>query len=75
MPSVTPSEVKDGKEGKKHFLDKCFHALKEEGKPQEQRIAQCLNMWKQGVKKNRAKGSLEDPRWEDYETEAFVFSL
>ena len=72
MPEVTPSQLKRGEEGKRDFLDKCFHATKQEGKPQEQRIAQCLSMWRQAVEEKRAKGSCEDPKWEDFEVGGFI---
>jgi len=74
MPDVTPEQIRDGEEGKKRFLKKCFHATKEEGKPEAQRIAQCLNMWKQAVKKHRAQGNYEDPDW-DKENESGPFTI
>ena len=74
MPSVTKKQIQDGEEGKKRFMDKCFHVLKQEGKPQEQRVAQCLSLWKEAVKKYRAQGILDDPEWEkEFESGPFIF--
>ena len=74
MPYPTPKEIKDGEEGKKRYLEKCFHVLKQEGKPQDVRIAQCLNMWREAVKKHKAKGNLDSPTWEE-ENESGPFVL
>ncbi len=70
MPSVLPSEK--GKKGQKHYLDRCFHALKEEGKPESQRIAQCLNMWKERWHAKKASGSTEPPDWSEHEIGDFI---
>lgn len=71
MPKVTPEQKQKGEKGKQEFLKKCFEATKNEGKPRDQQIAQCLNMWKQGVKKKKSEGSCIDCEneltWEEFE--------
>lgn len=64
IPSPTPEEKKN-KDGKQKFLARCFHALRDEKKPQAQKAAICLATWERAKKRKRAKGSNEPPTWED----------
>lgn len=62
MPNVTKDDTKES------FLKKCFHATKQEGKPESQRVAQCLNMWKEAKKHKESKGCFDCmPCWEEFE--------
>lgn len=61
MPEVTKKDTKET------FLKRCFHVLKEEGKPEKQRVAQCLNMWERAKKRKRANGENCLPCWEEFE--------
>jgi len=41
---------------KEDFMAACMHKVKkEEGKPQDQSVAQCLNMWERRNKKKKKK--------------------
>lgn len=79
MPNVTEEQKKKGEKGKQEFLRKCFEATKKEGKPHDQQIAQCLNMWKQGVKHKKAKGECVDCEndllWEEFDKEGYIIIL
>ena len=67
MPYPTQSEKSD-EDGKSRYMGRCIHYLKNEGKKQDQAIAQCLSMWKQD---KEAKGG-EDPEWEEREVGPFI---
>jgi hypothetical protein len=76
MPKVTERQKKMGEKGKQEFLRKCFEATKKEGKPREQQIAQCLNMWKQGVKHKKSKGCQDcEPTWEELDGDGYYIEL
>lgn len=66
MPYPSEKEKKSGEKGKKKYMDRCFHMLKKEGKPETQRIAMCLNMWKEGLKRKKTKGSDEPLDFDEY---------
>jgi len=40
-------------------------SLKDEKKPQEQKLAICFSTYKNAKKKKQSKGSMEEPRWEE----------
>lgn len=61
MPEVTKEMKQKGPKGKAEWMSKCISTLQKEGKPRDQQIAQCLNMWKQGVKRKKSQGSNEPP--------------
>lgn len=46
-------------------MQKCFHALRNENKPQSQKAAICLSIYERSKKKKETKGSNESPTWED----------
>jgi hypothetical protein len=61
MPLPKPSP--NAKESSKNeFMQKCMHAIKDEKRPQDQKVAICLDIWRR--RKKSAKGS-EDLKWEE----------
>ena len=67
--------TKHDRKSKQKFMEECFRITKQEGKPEAQRIAQCLNMWKQGLKHKKARGCIdcEEMSWDEYQQE-FIFN-
>jgi hypothetical protein len=61
MPIPVPSP----KQSRDEYISKCMHALKDEKRPQDQKIAICFSQWKKAKKKKKSKGSSEEPKWEE----------
>lgn len=60
MPIPPPLEHQSRDE----YIGKCMHALKDEKRPQNQKLAICFSQWKK-AKNKKSKGAVEDPKWED----------
>ena len=60
MPLPNP-----GNESRDKYIGKCMHAMKDEKRPQDQKIAICFSQWKKAKSKKKSKGSAEEPRWEE----------
>ena len=58
-----PSRSRD--ESRDEYISKCMHALKDENKPQDQKVAICFSQWKKAKSKKKSKGSVEEPKWEE----------
>jgi hypothetical protein len=58
-----PNPGKD--QSKDEYISKCMHSMKNEKKPQDQKIAICFSQWKRAKSKKKSKGSVEEPRWEE----------
>jgi hypothetical protein len=77
MPLPSPRLSGDNKESEKEFISRCA------GNPQmnkdfpetKQRVAVCYSVYKQAVKKKRAKGSTEEPTWEEVQAEISAAGL
>ena len=67
MPLPLPSP----KQKEKDFINSCMGnpTMNKEYPDQKQRAAICFSQWKRAKKKKQAKGSNEDPTWEEIEAE------
>ncbi len=61
MPIPSPS----GKESRDEFVSKCMNSLKDENKPQDQKLAICFSQWKKAKNKKKSSGSTKEPKWEE----------
>jgi hypothetical protein len=68
MPIPTPSE----KEAKETFISRCMTSLKDEKRPNDQKLGICFSTWERAKKKKKAQGSTEPPVWEDVEKNGFT---
>ncbi len=58
MPTPRKDETKDD------FLDRCIPELKEEGKKQDEAIAQCISIWEEDQdNQDNAPESRHDNNW------------
>ena len=71
LPKVTP-EDKKSKDGFNNYMQKCMHVLKDEKRPQAQKVAMCISTYKTSKKKKEAKGDFSEPLWEDNEINGFI---
>jgi hypothetical protein len=75
MPIPVPNSLeKKDEEGRKKFISRCMHALRDENKPQDQKLGICFTTYKNAKKKKEAQGSSEPPIWEE-EQESGPFIL
>jgi hypothetical protein len=65
MPLPKPSPSSSGKEAQQKFMQKCMHAIKDEKRPQDQKVAICMDIWRR--RKKSAKGS-QEPEWDEENT-------
>ena len=64
MPLPKPSPSSNGKDSQQAFMEKRMHAMKDEKRPQDQKVAICMDIWRR--RKKKAKGSTnEEPVWEE----------
>jgi len=61
MPIPKPAK----EDSRDEFIEKCMHALKDEKRSQEQKLAICFSTWKNAKKRKKAQGSIEEPKWEE----------
>ncbi len=61
MPIPGPSKG----ESRDDYIGKCMHALKDEKRPQEQKLAICFSTWKRAKQHKKSSGSIEEPQWKD----------
>lgn len=55
-----PTPPRDG-ETKEEFMSRCMSVMKNEDKPQEQKIAICFSMWRKKDGKKKAEKDEEKP--------------
>lgn len=65
-----PNKQKGEKE--QAFISRCMSVLKDENKPQDVKLAICYSKLKDAKKKKKAKGSNEEPTWDEVEKNGFV---
>lgn len=65
--------VKKG-ESQKEYLSRCIPVVMKEGGKggQDHAIAKCIGMYKEAKKRKRAKGSMEEPTWDEQETKIAI---
>lgn len=68
IPKPSSTEKKD-KKGQQKFISRCMESLKDEFPNQKQRLAVCFDSYRKSKKKKKAKGSLEEPTWEEWQKE------
>ncbi len=68
MPAVKKGESKE------KYLSRCIPVVMKEGGKggQNHAIAKCEGMYKEAQKRKRAKGSKEEPVWEEQETKIAI---
>ena len=73
MPIPKPTKNQD----KEKFLSNCMSddVMRREFKYQSQRYAFCQSQWKKAKDKKNAKGSSEEPKWEDQSSDAITLIL
>jgi hypothetical protein len=73
MPSVDKKykEMEQPK-GKNLYISKCIKILMKEGKSQAAAIGACEGFWRSNWQEKKAKGSLEEPSWDENESGPFV---
>jgi hypothetical protein len=60
-----PSPTGSGKKAQQDFMEKCMHAMKDEKRPQDQKIAICMSTWRRRKKSKESKGDTSEPLWEE----------
>lgn len=70
MPLPSPK----GKQSEQSFVSKCMAdpTMLKEYKDQKQRAAICYSQYKRAKKRKQAKGSQEEPQWEDQMNNGFL---
>ncbi len=62
IPKANPKESEKNKQA---YLQKCFHALKDEKRPQNVKEAICLQSWERRKSKKKSKGCADcNPEWD-----------
>lgn len=71
MPLPSPRLSGDSPEKKSAFISRCMgdSVMRKEWPKQENRAGVCYSIWERAVKKKRAKGSEEEPTWEEIQAE------
>jgi hypothetical protein len=71
MPLPSPRLAGDNKESEKEFVSRCAGSeiMNKDYPDNKQRVAVCYSLYRQAVKKKRAKGSAEEPTWAESEAE------
>ena len=64
IPSPSSSE-KSSPDGKNKYIGRCMDFLKDENKPQNQKVAICESTYKRSKQKKVVKGSNEEPTWDE----------
>ena len=78
MPIPTPTTNEKsgtGTKGKSAFMKRCMSSevMKREFPNKDQHVAICLSQWKKRKKKKKAKGSQENPTWDECEYSDEIF--
>lgn len=71
MPIPSPRLSGDNKESEKEFVSRCAGntQMNKDYPDNKQRVAVCYSVYRQALKKKRAKGSAEEPTWEEVQAE------
>lgn len=71
MPLPTPRLSGPNKESEKEFVSRCAGnaTVNKDFPDTKQRVAVCYSLYKQALKKKQAKGSTEEPTWDEIEAE------
>lgn len=71
MPLPSPRLSGDNPESQKSFVHRCLQSdvIHKEYPDNKQAVAVCFSLYRQALKKKRAKGSFEDPTWEEIQAE------
>jgi hypothetical protein len=68
MPIPKPNPSEKGKKGRQKFVSRCMEAIKDDKRPQAQKLAICFTTYKNAKRRKVAKGSVEEPDWDvDFE--------
>lgn len=77
MPVIKPTKIeKKDKNGKEKFISRCMESLKDEKRPQPQKLAMCFQAYKSAKQNKKSKGCSDcEPEWEDLDGNGYYIEL